>query len=51
MNETPTLSDLIDFAMAEYGYDQSSAYAFVAGSLFALASDDNKQLIARSMNR
>jgi hypothetical protein len=51
MTETPTLNDLIDYAMKRYGYDLNSAYAYVAGSLFAVVSDENKQLVARALGK
>jgi hypothetical protein len=51
MTETPTLSKLLDYAMQRYGYDLNTAYCYVAGSLFAVVSDENKQLVARSMGK
>jgi hypothetical protein len=51
MNETPNLSDLIEHAKEVYGYDYIHAYAHVAGSMFALLSDEDKQIIAKSMGK
>ena len=46
MNETPNLSDLIELTKETYGYDYIHAYAHLAGSMFVLLSDENKQLLA-----
>ena len=51
MNETPNLSELIEHAKEVYGYDYIHAYAHVAGSMFALLSDEDKQIIAKSMGK
>lgn len=51
MTETPTLTDLVEYAMERYGYDANTAYVYVAGSLFAVVSDEGKQLVARAMGK
>ncbi len=51
MNETPNLSELIEHAMERYGYDYIHAYAHIAGAMFALLSDEDKQIIAKSMGK
>ena len=46
MTEVPTLSELIELTKETYGYDYIHAYAHLAGSMFVLLSDENKQLVA-----
>ena len=48
MTETPTLTELVEYAMERYGF---TAYIYVAGSLFAVTDDEGKQLVARAMGK
>jgi hypothetical protein len=51
MTEVPTLTDLVGYAMERYGFNIDTAYIYVAGSLYAVADDEGKQLVARAMGK
>lgn len=51
MTETPTLTELVEYAMERYGFNIDTAYIYVAGSLFAVTDDEGKQLVARAMGK
>jgi hypothetical protein len=47
----PNLSDLVEQAKEQYGYDSASAYAYVAGAMFVIMSDEEKQILVRALGK
>jgi hypothetical protein len=43
------LSDIVEAVRLKYGYDHAGAYAHVAGAMFALASEQDRELLAKAL--